>query len=151
MTDSKQAFEDLLVAELQNPYPNVDAVRYLRRRIRSKIYYDPCDPNPVALPVGTSRPPTLQDQIARLRHDAVFVNQAARMAVMDDLVETEDELNDFYTGDDDRLTPVTKHELVALTADAVVAKKKRKLFKSFEEREGLPDPMSPPAEPKEPL
>lgn len=62
------------------------------------------DPTPIALPIGVRRPPTLQEQIARLVRDETF-----RAALERHELESLEEADDFDI-DDDTFDPTTPYE-----------------------------------------
>lgn len=69
------------------------------------------DSTPMALPVGFTRPPTLQEQVARLVRSEAF-----RIAAEKNGIETFEEADDFDDPDDDPTSPYEEHFDLATVA-----------------------------------
>lgn len=80
-------------------------MRKLIDKIKKRAgFTEPVDSKPMAIPVGFQRPPTLQEQVARLVRTEVS-RRAAEQGL-----ETFEEADDFEVGDD--FEPNSPHELV---------------------------------------
>ena len=79
--------------------------KLIQKLMKRPGFYDKTDPTPPAIPLKWKRPPTLQEQVARMVHSEQFKQYMEREGF-----ETIDEAEDFEVGDD--YVPEAPHELV---------------------------------------